>query len=155
MLHKLSFRKERHISFVSSLERKFTGECNQISRNSCVYLASSFIEGRTFNKMHINMVRFDFKTYQPLDYLLIVYYRQFVNIPFRLFIFKFPIKLPFVFFSYFFQVNKCYNRNIGCKTVAVTTFSIELVSLSISKSSPVSFCFFTPRIYEICVCLAS
>jgi len=34
-------------------------------------------------------------------------------------------------------------------------FSIELVSLSTSKSSPVSFRFFTPRIYKKSVCLAS
>jgi len=58
---------------MSSLERKFTGKCNQISWNSCVHLTFPFVERGTFYKMHINMVRFNFKTYQPLHYLLIVY----------------------------------------------------------------------------------
>jgi hypothetical protein len=44
-------------------------------------------------------------------------------------------------------VSKPYDFSI--ETLPVCVLSIEFVSLSTSKSSPNSFCFFTWRIYEL------
>ena len=63
-------------------------------------------------------------------------------------------KLIFFLFIFLRSANVTIEISVA-KLSPVTTFSIEFVSLSTSKSSPISFRLFTLRIYGKIVCLAS
>src|SRR5450631_1230399 len=94
MVNKLSFGNKRNITFATTLERKFTRKCNQVSWYSEICFVLTNVERGTFNQMHINMVCLNFQTYYSLNYFWIIGDCQLVNVTLRRFKLVCPIKSP-------------------------------------------------------------
>ena len=127
-------------AFIAIVNRNLANIGNKIPWHTKIYFTFSFVEFRTLNQVHKNVVLLIFDTYKPLNYAHIVNRCQLVNFFGLVFKFFKPIKLP-ICFLYLSGIGTCQPNYFCIKTSPVRVFSIEFVSLSMMKSSPI-FCFF-------------
>ena len=90
--------KEAFITFVN---RNLANIGNKISWHTKIYLTFSFVEFRTLNQVHKNMVLLVFDAYKSLNYGRIVNRCQLINLFGLVFKFLKPIKLPICFLYLF------------------------------------------------------
>ena len=74
-------------AFITCVNRNLANICNQISWYPIIYLSFSFVEFRTLNQVHENVVLLVFDAYKSLNYGRIINRCQLIN--FFGFVFKF------------------------------------------------------------------
>ena len=109
MFDECRFSVKRKEAFKTFVNRNLANIGNKISWHTKIYLTFSFVEFRTLNQVHKNMVLLVFDAYKSLNYGRIVNRCQLINFFSLVLQFSKSIKLP-ICFRFFHLANL---RNIG------------------------------------------